>query len=677
MRFGLRAQLILPIVAVVMLSMGVAGFISTRNAADELWIELEGAARNLSTNVASSLTDFTATMKAITETQAEDKNLAAALAYGTPDDMARAVDILKRAQRMSPAIHAVNLLNASGDTLLSSDPRASGNFSDRAYFKKAIQGEVNISEPLMSRVTNKPVFVVAAPVRHNTKILGILYLRVDMAEFSRTRVESVRIGQAGYAYLINTTGIVVAHPNPDYVLQFDISQFDWFKTLMSKDSGTVNYTHEGVSKAAMFAREPVTGWTVVITVNHDDLQRATKSLWTTAFISMGAGVLLVCAVIFWIVRRMTGDLQSCVHFAEAVAGGDLNKHLAIRRTDEIGQLAGALEVMVTNLQNMIATTQEKSEQAAKQARIAEQATTQTREAMTKAEQARKEAMNDAATQLEGVVEVLSSASTEISAQIEQSSNGAQEQADRVQETATAMEEMNATVLEVARSASSAADMAGQARTKAEDGSRVVALVVSDIEQVDAQSQRLKTDMHELGAQAEGIGYILNVISDIADQTNLLALNAAIEAARAGDAGRGFAVVADEVRKLAEKTMTATKEVDEAVRSIQAGTRTNVENVERAVQTIDDATIRARQAQESLTEIVHLVDQATDQVRSIATASEQQASASEEITRSVGDVRRISHETSEAMRESAQAVVELANQAGVLRSLVEELKNDEA
>ena len=66
--------------------------------------------------------------------------------------------------------------------------------------------------------------------------------------------------------------------------------------------------------------------------------------------------------------------------------------------------------------------------------------------------------------------------------------------------------------------------------------------------------------------AEGIGRIMNVISDIADQTNLLALNAAIEAARAGDAGRGFAVVADEVRKLAEKTMTATKEVGDAIRS---------------------------------------------------------------------------------------------------------------
>lgn len=677
MRYGLRAQLILPIVAVVMLSMGMAGFISTRNAADELWIELEGAARNLSANVASSLTDFTSTMRSIVETQAANDRLIAALAYGTPADTAYATTTLKQVKGLSPAVHAAILLNSKGDVVTSSDPDAKGNFSDRGYFQKAMQGEINISDPLMSRVTNKPVFIVAAPVKQNNTILGVLYIRVDIAEFSRTRIESVRIGQEGCAYLVNTQGLVVAHPNADYVLDFDISQFTWSKDVLSKDVGQVNYTHEGISKAAIFTREPVTGWTVVITINHDDLQRASMSLWTTALVSMGGGVLLVCAVIFWIVRRMTGDLQTCVHFAEAVAGGDMNRHLTMRRTDEIGQLATALEMMVEKLRAMISTTQEKSAQAEEQARIAQEATVQTKAAMTQAENARKEAMNDAAAQLEGVVEVLSSASTEISAQIEQSSRGAQEQSDRVQETATAMEEMNATVLEVARSASSAADMAGQARTKAEDGSRVVGLVVSDIEQVDAQSQRLKTDMHELGAQAEGIGYILNVISDIADQTNLLALNAAIEAARAGDAGRGFAVVADEVRKLAEKTMTATKEVDEAVRSIQAGTRTNVENVERAVQTIDDATARARQAQESLVEIVRLVDRATDQVRSIATASEQQASASEEITRSVDDVRRISHETSEAMRESAQAVLELANQAGVLRTLVEELKSDGA
>jgi methyl-accepting chemotaxis protein len=166
---------------------------------------------------------------------------------------------------------------------------------------------------------------------------------------------------------------------------------------------------------------------------------------------------------------------------------------------------------------------------------------------------------------------------------------------------------------------------------------------------------------------------MNVISDIADQTNLLALNAAIEAARAGDAGRGFAVVADEVRKLAEKTMTATKEVGDAIRGIQEGARKNLGNVDRAVSTIEEATGLARQSGAALEEIVHLVEVATDQVRSIATASEEQSSASEEINRSVEEINRISSETASAMTQSAQAVGELATQAGQLRQLIETMK----
>ena len=109
-----------------------------------------------------------------------------------------------------------------------------------------------------------------------------------------------------------------------------------------------------------------------------------------------------------------------------------------------------------------------------------------------------------------------------------------------------------------------------------------------------QIQTIKTDIDQLGQQAQGIGQILDVISDIADQTNLLALNAAIEAARAGEAGRGFAVVADEVRKLAEKTMDATKEVGKAISGIQDGTKRNIANVEQSVKIIEKTTELADQ-----------------------------------------------------------------------------------
>ncbi|MDK2954573.1 MAG: methyl-accepting chemotaxis protein [Desulfovibrionales bacterium] len=273
--------------------------------------------------------------------------------------------------------------------------------------------------------------------------------------------------------------------------------------------------------------------------------------------------------------------------------------------------------------------------------------------------------------------VVASASEEISAQVEQSSRGAEEQANRVSETATAMEEMNATVLEVAKNAGQAATTADQAKSKAEEGAAYIQQLVEFIGKVLATSKTSLEDMGTLGKQAEGIGNIMNVISDIADQTNLLALNAAIEAARAGEAGRGFAVVADEVRKLAEKTMAATKEVGEAIEGIQAGTKKNYSQVEQAVDAVEEATKLAHTSEESLLQIVQFVDNTADQVRSIATASEQQSAASEEINRSIEQIATISSETSQAMAQAEQAVVELADQANVLKGLIDEMKQNQA
>jgi methyl-accepting chemotaxis protein len=230
-------------------------------------------------------------------------------------------------------------------------------------------------------------------------------------------------------------------------------------------------------------------------------------------------------------------------------------------------------------------------------------------------------------------------------------------------------------MEVAKNASQAAETADQAKHQAQDGAKVVTEVVTGIAEVESTALELKNDMTLLGKRAQEIGQVLNVISDIADQTNLLALNAAIEAARAGDAGRGFAVVADEVRKLAEKTMTATKEVGDAIRGIQSEANKNIGNVDLAVKKISFVTILATKSGDSLNEIVKLVDLTTDQVRAIATASEEQSATSEEINRSIEDVNRVSMETSDAMRQSAQAVGELATQAQVLKRLIDEMKSE--
>ena len=180
-------------------------------------------------------------------------------------------------------------------------------------------------------------------------------------------------------------------------------------------------------------------------------------------------------------------------------------------------------------------------------------------------------------------------------------------------------------------------------------------------------------MTALTGQAQAISRIMEVISDIADQTNLLALNAAIEAARAGEAGRGFAVVADEVRKLAEKTMHSTTDVGEAIQSIQSSTARNMDQVDRAVETIRRATNSINQSGTALGEIVVMADNTADQVRAIAVASEQQSASSDEINRAVTQVNVIAGETAKAMQEAAGAVSSLTGEARTLVGLIEKMK----
>ncbi|MDR2893402.1 MAG: methyl-accepting chemotaxis protein [Deltaproteobacteria bacterium] len=282
------------------------------------------------------------------------------------------------------------------------------------------------------------------------------------------------------------------------------------------------------------------------------------------------------------------------------------------------------------------------------------------------------AMAKVAEEASQISDRVAAASEQLSAQVEQVSRGAEMQRDRVESTASAMTEMNSTVLEVARNAGQASEQSDLTRSKAQDGAVLVDKVVHSINLVNKVANNLQTNMQELGSQAESIGGVMNVISDIADQTNLLALNAAIEAARAGEAGRGFAVVADEVRKLAEKTMTATHEVGSNITAIQNSARTNINEVNEAAKAVTDATDLANTSGQALAEIVSLASANSAVVASIATAAEEQSATSEEINGSIEEINKIVGETTDGMVQAANAVQELSSMAQELRSVMERL-----
>ncbi|MDR9865053.1 methyl-accepting chemotaxis protein [Pseudomonas baetica] len=213
-------------------------------------------------------------------------------------------------------------------------------------------------------------------------------------------------------------------------------------------------------------------------------------------------------------------------------------------------------------------------------------------------------------------------------------------ASETDQTVTAITEMSSTAESVAQNAAETAAFTQRANENA-DRSRVVVgeatnSVVALIDEVASATHKVENMQQD----AQRITEILGVIGAIAGQTNLLALNAAIEAARAGEQGRGFAVVADEVRALAARTQASTSEINEMLSRLTQGVSSSVsamENTQASCQSAADATARVNSGLDEMAGSVSHINSLSTQ---IATAAEQQSAVTEEINRSMVQIRHM-------------------------------------
>jgi len=448
------------------------------------------------------------------------------------------------------------------------------------------------------------------------------------------------------------------------------------EALFQQESGLVELFRKRAGLAAGFRRigQDLLDKSGVLIEDMGQAHDTEKTLNLVLNWGLALGVSIALGVFgFFLGASIVRPLERIREFSSEVAKGNLNAEISGRFTGQLELLKNDIEKMVFALKEKMDEARLKEEEARLQTRKAHEALDQSK-AQELEIRGMMEKIRTAAAEAEGISNRVSTAAEELAAQVEQSRQGSEIQSRRTTESATAIEEMNASILEVARNASEAAKSGEGAKEKANTGTAVVHEVVKVINEVQEKTNSMKKSLDELGGQAEGIGQIMNVISDIADQTNLLALNAAIEAARAGEAGRGFAVVADEVRKLAEKTMAATKEVGSAVGNIQEGTRKNIHEMEEAAQIVTRSTELANEAGESIRQLLEIVDHTADQVRGIATAAEQQSAASEQISRASVEINGIASETAQAMVESAKAVSELAEQSLTLKKVIQDMKS---
>ena len=250
---------------------------------------------------------------------------------------------------------------------------------------------------------------------------------------------------------------------------------------------------------------------------------------------------------------------------------------------------------------------------------------------------------------------------------------AEQQTREIQQANDAIDEMAQSVDKVA---SDAGQSAAVARNSVDIASRGAATVRRSIEGMDSireQIQETAKRIKRLGESSQEIGDIIGLINDIAEQTNVLALNAAIQASAAGEAGRGFAVVADEVQRLAERSSSATRQIEGLVKAIQADTSEAVSSMEQSTANVVSGAEMAQAAGEALSEIEQVSNDLAGLIDGISSSAHQQAEMAKNVTSIMAQIREITTETTESTHTTAASIDDLAQLSQQLQSSVADFK----
>ncbi len=550
----------------------------------------------------------------------------------------------------------------------------------RPWYKEAKQSKTDktLFSAYLSTDGNFNIGIGQKIYNPENKFIGIAAVDISLKKLS-DYLSKVNLGKTGYVMLFQKDGTILADPrNKDLIFKkVNTLDNDSLKSIFNAPPGKVlNVKLNGKDMQVVVYESPTTKWKLAALMESAEIYSVAKNtIISTIIIGLIAAFFFAIVGGIYVNKAIITPVTDMVGYAEEIGTGNYEcLPDEVKYKSEFLTLFTSLKSMVKALVSNISLADEKTSEAEQKTHEAEDALKQASDALQQAERAKQEGMLQAANELEDIVAQIASLSDEVSEQIIESKHGSDIQRDRTRETATAMEEMNATVLEVASNASRSAEQAETSKQEAQSGVQTMSEVTQSVQQLKEEAGKLSGEMSQLETEAKAIGNIMNVITDIADQTNLLALNAAIEAARAGEAGRGFAVVADEVRKLAEKTMGATMEVGDAIRSIQDLSRTSMNSMGQTAQMVDSTTELTVTARQALRSILEGIETVAEQVRSIATAAEQQSATSEEINRSTSEISTIADDTFSAMERSNTAMNQLSTLTEQLNRLIKDLKS---
>ncbi|HEY3425790.1 MAG TPA: cache domain-containing protein, partial [Negativicutes bacterium] len=251
--------------------------------------------------------------------------------------------VIVAAAQASKIYYNIAYIDLSGNLTASTGSRV--NVSDRSYFQQALKGEASISDPFVTRDSGHLVVTVVVPVLVDGKVSGALSGTVRIASLAE-KVMAVKVGQTGYAFVVQQDGLQIIHPSNEIAMKFnplkdagaDPVQKQVVEHMVKGEKGIVILPVQQANQYHAYAPVPGTAWSLGITVPVNEVTGAVSALTTVSTLTIVVILAITAIIITWYARRIARPIQVLEAAAKRIAGGDITLHkLGIDSDDEIGR----------------------------------------------------------------------------------------------------------------------------------------------------------------------------------------------------------------------------------------------------------------------------------------------------------------------------------------------------